>query len=133
MELCHAPLWGTSSPPKPQTIYRSTPRSPSGTSFHLAPFVSSPASVLPRGRAALSPLCSWDNPCMEKRQLASGEHGGIREEIIRLAPLPARTPRALPPALQVRPNFIPTKPPQPWRSLTRRPRSGQVHLLRRKQ
>lgn len=101
-------------PPKPQTIYRSTPRSPSGTSFHLAPFVSSPASALPRGRAALSPLCSWDNPCMEKRQLASGEHGGIREEIIRLAPLPARTPRALPPALQVRPDFHPDQtPPAP--------------------
>lgn len=101
-------------PRKPPTIYRGAPRSPLGTPFHLALFVSSPASALPCGRAALSPLCSWDNPCMEKRQLAAGELGIWEKRRQSAQPTPDRLH---PPALQARTILIPTpcspKPPAP--------------------
>lgn len=109
--LHRAPL--TSPPPKPQTIYRGTPRSPLGTSFHLALVVPSPTSTLPCGRAALSPLCSWDNPCMEKRRLGLRQTWGCwRGGDNPPGPTPSPCPTASPPCFAGETDFHPN-PTQP--------------------
>lgn len=69
---------------------------------------------------------------MEKRQLVLSEHGGIGEEIIRLAPLPAHTPQVSPSCAAGDTDFHPY-PAQPKRAPTHHPQSRQVYLLRRKQ
>lgn len=61
---------------------------------------------------------------MEKRQLVSSEHGGIGEEIICLAPLPAHTPQVSPSCAAGDMDFHPY-PAQPKRPRPTIPRAGR--------